>query len=333
MNINKILLSGLFFIPGLYSMAAQATCTFLSGSATDASAVNFGNVIIQRDAPIGSVVATTISNVFNSRGNFIHCVTAPPLTLRWSTEGTSSFILNGEQLFNTGISGLALRVTNRPYGANGYSGNFPRDYTYGGCTANVPTTWRRYCGVSWGAGVQFDLVKVSHPTGSGALAIPGRFRASIVNETFVYSYNVSSSNVSTVACSVTNTSINVPMGNVQRSTFTGVGHEGNPVQFFIPLDCDAATRVNFKIDATADSSGVPGVMAINSSATGNAASGVGIKITRSGAPVAFGTVIPVGTVANAGMFNIPLIAQYYQTLPNVTAGQANGTATFTMTYN
>lgn len=257
----------------------------------------------------------------------------PPLTLRWSTEGTSSFILNGEQLFNTGISGLALRVTNRPYGANGYSGNFPRDYTYGGCTANVPTTWRRYCGVSWGAGVQFDLVKVSHPTGSGALAIPGRFRASIVNETFVYSYNVSSSNVSTVACSVTNTSINVPMGNVQRSTFTGVGHEGNPVQFFIPLDCDAATRVNFKIDATADSSGVPGVMAINSSATGNAASGVGIKITRSGAPVAFGTVIPVGTVANAGMFNIPLIAQYYQTLPNVTAGQANGTATFTMTYN
>lgn len=123
------------------------------------------------------------------------------------------------------------------------------------------------------------------------------------------------------------------MGDVRRNTFTGVGHTGDPVQFFIPLNCNAGTRVNFKADAATDSSGAPGVMAINSSGTGNATSVVGIKLTHLGAPLTFGATIPAGASTNDGMYNIPLIARYYQTNPNVTAGQANATATFTMTYN
>jgi type 1 fimbria pilin len=60
---------------------------------------------------------------------------------------------------------------------------------------------------------------------------------------------------------------------------------------------------------------------------------VGIQITRNGAAVTFGTTVPVVVTTNAGTYNIPLVAQYYQTSANVKAGQANGTATFTMTYN
>ncbi|MGH8449367.1 fimbrial protein [Pseudomonas sp.] len=335
MNIKNILLGGLLCTSGLYSMTSQATCTFLSGSAADSEVVRFGNATIQRDAPVGSVVATVTATTFANRGSFLQCDTpgAILLTSRWSAEGTSPVTFNGEQLFNVGVAGLAMRVIT-PSGIYGwpYTGNFSRDLQTPGCSWPGPITWRRYCGATWGGATRFELVKIANTTGSGTLSIPGRIRASIVGQTYVYAFSFGASSVSTVACSVTNTTINVPMGNVKRKTFTGVGYQSTPVIFNILANCDAGTRVNYRIDATADSSGLPGVIAIDSPTTGTAASGVGIALTESGKPVALGTTIPY-RISAGGVLVIQFSARYYQTTPKVTAGTANATATFTMTYN
>jgi|GEM_PF-405996 len=336
-KMKTLAAGGLFALLGLCSTAAQATCTFLSGSVTDGETINFGDVIVQRDTPVGSVVASTSSNTLNGRGNFLHCDEATVQTARWSAEGTTTIRYNSEQLFSVGIAGLAMRVVT-PGGFYGlrFTGDFSRDAVWGGCVSNTsPTTWRRYCGPSWGGATQFQLVKVAATTGSGRLNIPGRIRASIVSQTYVYNFSFGASNVNTVACSVTNTAIKVPMGNFKRGEFTGVGFTTSSTQFYIPLSCDTGTRVNITIDATADGSRVPGVMAIDPVSTGTAASGIGIELRDNhGTPVQFGTQTLLGTHTEAaGQVWYPFTARYYQTAARVTSGQANASATFTMTYN
>ncbi|BFO08947.1 hypothetical protein GGER_14570 [Serratia rubidaea] len=74
-------------------------------------------------------------------------------------------------------------------------------------------------------------------------------------------------------------------------------------------------------------------MALNSIAPGGTASGVGIQLLHNNTPVKFGTLLPVANTVVSGPITIPLVARYYQTASAITAGQANGTATFTMTYN
>lgn len=76
-------------------------------------------------------------------------------------------------------------------------------------------------------------------------------------------------------------------------------------------------------------------MAIDPASIGIAASGVGIEVLDNhGAPVQFGTQTLLGTYpGTGGQVWYPFTARYYQTNARVIAGQANGTATFTMTYN
>jgi type 1 fimbria pilin len=308
------LLGTLTIIPG----SAWAACTFSAGVSKQVNNINFGTVTIQRDTPPGAILATSSTEI--NTGNYT-CSSPYSFTFNISKYPTPSDY--GNNVYNTNIVGVGLLL----------------EYTFEGATYQLPvppsSKWNYKEGTTHHVGsYKASLVKTSVGSTGGGNLTPGTLAFDNVDTLTLFNLNLTGVNtIVPVACSVTNTSINVPMGNVQRSTFTGVGYEGSPVQFLIPLNCDAGTRVNFRIDATADSSGVPGVMAINSSSTGNAASGVGIKITRNGAAVAFGTTVPVVVTTNSGAYNIPFVANYYQTNPSVKAGQANGTATFTMTYN
>lgn len=136
-----------------------------------------------------------------------------------------------------------------------------------------------------------------------------------------------------VACTVTTASIPVPMGSARPNQFAGVGSAVGERDVIVPLNCEANTKVNIRLDGTADSSGAPGVLALNPSSTTPVARGVGLQLLHNGAPVKLGTPIAIGTAAAAGPFNITLRARYYQTAVPIIGGQANSTATFTMTYN
>ncbi|UUT22999.1 fimbrial protein [Pseudomonas sp. T8] len=309
-NIKAIiasLLGTLIILPG----GAWAVCYFQDDNSSKVvSNINFGTVLVQQDASVGAVLST--KSVYQETGLYT-CTLNYNFILGIAKFTTLSTY--GKSVYNTNIAGVGLLLERGP-------NTFPYTKSYGAGNSFITGT------------VTASLIKTSDgSTGSGTLT-PGTLAFINVDTLRLTELNLTGTNtIIPVGCSVTNTTINVPMGNVQRSTFTGVGYEGNPVQFVIPLDCGAGTRVDFRLDAPADSSGVPGVMAINSSATGNTASGVGIKITYNGAAVTFGATVPAGVTANSGTYNIPFVARYYQTSPNVEAGKANGTATFTMTYN
>ncbi|UZE26235.1 type 1 fimbrial protein [Pseudomonas sp. B21-056] len=213
-----------------------------------------------------------------------------------------------------------------------FIGPFPRDVTntgQPGCFWGTAYIW--YCGNNWGA-TTFELVKIADVTGSGKITLPGQIQASLVSQTFVYSFNFGTSSVSTVACSVTNTSIVVPMGSVSTKDLTTLGTTTPERSFNIPLNCDAGTRVQVMLNGVPHGSGVVGVLALDTAAT-SIATGVGLQLLYNGTPVTLGIPIAVGTVAGSGSYNIGLSARYYQTAAAVTAGQANSTATFTMNYN
>jgi len=126
--------------------------------------------------------------------------------------------------------------------------------------------------------------------------------------------------------------INVPLGEVLTKTFTGIGSTSPDKHFNIGLTCTqpAGTyTVALTFNATADASKASGVLALTGGAS--AASGVGIQLLKDSTPVEFGHELPIGT-AESGVLSIPMTARYYQTAADIKPGQANGIATFVVSY-
>jgi type 1 fimbria pilin len=154
----------------------------------------------------------------------------------------------------------------------------------------------------------------------------------------------------TCSVSASSASLDVPLGNVPRTTFTGLGSVSKEKPFNLVLECSGGDAgesrgINITLTDPASSGG-------NTSTTlpltpGSTASGVGIQVLRdNGTLVSYGpdsaavgnpnqwragTVM--GAISGTETFTIPLKARYVQTAPDVTAGIADGLATFTMSYD
>lgn len=149
------------------------------------------------------------------------------------------------------------------------------------------------------------------------------------------------------ACAVDMSSVNqtIKMGQVRTSSFTAVGATTGAVPFDIKLTgCDSSVGGT---PAAGGAPAIPATVAVGflgvqdaSSATAlaisggaGAATGIGIRILdKAGTAVTFdGTP---GTAINVknGTMSIPFQASYIATAASVTAGTANSTATFTVTY-
>ena len=303
------------FINGL-PQAAIASCNFAGGVTSELSkTVNFGKVTVQRDSPVGTVLASQTTGAYNGGTLFFGCTT--DWAYRWESSMWPTLSSYGNGVYNTNIAGIGVRITN-------LTSNKVMPY-------DQPVNASTYIYIS---DVKAELIKTkAGAVGAGTLLNGTLSRASIINQ--FYTANIALTGTNTivpVACSVTNTSIAVPMGDVPRTAFTGVGSSSPEKPFSIPLNCDATTRVNITLDGTRHSSGVVGVLALDPSAGSSVASGVGLQLLFKSAPVALGTPLAVGTVATDGAYSIPFTARYYQTGATIVAGKANSTATFTMTY-
>jgi len=136
----------------------------------------------------------------------------------------------------------------------------------------------------------------------------------------------------TPACTVNTGNIVVSMGNVNRSSFSGIGSTSGDKVFNIVLTCESIANISVAFNANADNSAAPGVIAINSSSGVATAKGVGIRLLLRGKPIPLGTPVAIENPASTPSA-YSFTAQYYQTSNTVTAGQADSTATFTLTYN
>lgn len=330
------------FCGALLALAAADARAFTCSTITGTAILTPPSVTLQRDLPVGSLIG---SELISGVAQAFTCSNTPDPALTYQefgVKGYGSYVstIGGRRVYSTNIAGVGYAIgmtsVNNCAGLNGYvngtntgDGN-ANNYllcSINGLFANQP--------ISGQARIQF--YKTAQTTGTGTVNATsvGSFILRNNQNSFAQPESViriAAFNVTTVACSVSNTAISVPMGTVETRAFSGTGSwpgDANTRSFTIPLNCNAGTRVKLQIDGSAQNAS-QGVLNLTGG-TGSA-SGVGIQLLYNNAPLPLSTVINTGTAASAGAFSIPLQARYYQTGSNITLGAANASATFTLIY-
>lgn len=143
-------------------------------------------------------------------------------------------------------------------------------------------------------------------------------------------------------CVVITPSVRVPLGSVPRAEFAGLNSTSASRPLNIGLSCsggDGIRGVNVYTTLTDNTN--PGNRSTSLTLTSaSTAKGVAIQVLKNGAVLGYGPASSANGNTNqwfagtssGGILNIPLTARYVQTGPTVTAGSANGVATFTMSY-
>jgi hypothetical protein len=178
----------------LASKGALATCSFMDGrfGPDDSVALSFGTVVVQRDTPVGTVVASTTNSALGGRNNFLQC-NASGFTTRWAVgPGFAPVVYNGQTLYQSGVPGLAFRIVTSGAGttAGRYgTGPLPRQISNTACVTG--SGWWRLCGGTWG-NLGLQLVKIAPTTGSGPMTGGSIVQALVVGDTNIIDYTTAS---------------------------------------------------------------------------------------------------------------------------------------------
>ena len=138
-------------------------------------------------------------------------------------------------------------------------------------------------------------------------------------------------NTCTVTLGSGGNSLIVPMGSVNKSSFTGKGSVASTTQFVLTMNECPAVNARVKFDGPTYE-GDSQVLALNAGA--GVATGVGIQLYDQNM-----TALPLFTPSNPYQLQenvdneLKFYASYIAMASTVTAGPANAVATFTMNYN
>ncbi|MEA9389678.1 fimbrial protein [Acerihabitans sp. TG2] len=323
-----------------YNISAMAATCSATGSTLTLPAIT---LTLQRDrpnGPTGDALSISVGGRYTCSADGTS-VSQHQFGINGNISNLNETSYSGRTLYKLGTSGigytlLGLSNASADCLASAYIGPGP---VVGGVTNSV-----RLCNSTSGlitpqplqGGIQVDFFKIGPVTpGTISSTLIGSFVSQINSESWSSpGVNIYSGSITVIekACSVTTPAITVPMGEVARSAFTGIGSTAGTHDFAIALDCDASTNIKLQLAGTT-AGGLPTVLALTASASPPAATGVGVQVLYAGNPVTIGTPITIGTTPTDGPYNLALQARYYQINSVVTAGQADSTATFTITYD
>lgn len=297
-------LAGLLF----YTCNSFGACV-VSGSGITGY-MNAGNIIVQRDAPIGSVLKTVYSN--STSGTYDICTNGGYEYTQFTYPGAAPTGIAG--VLSTNIPGIGIRAQ---YNTLTPTANYIPGNSMG--TVNGSSS--------------IDIVKTG-ATGSGTLAAGQVWKVFVDNGATALSLMLNGGSITTVACSITTPNVNVPLAPALSSAFTAVNSTRGDYPFTIGLSCDAGARINASLSFTqnTDTSNTSVINLTNAGSPG-IATGVGIQLLYGSTPLQNNTNIVLKTSAGgvefpAGAFT----ARYFQTKSAVTTGDANATATLNLTY-
>lgn len=290
--------------------SSAVTCTILQ---TKMNTVSFGTVKVQRDAPVGTTIATTVSTGY-----------AQVQTSSDSGEvcpGNYSVVyLSGIEspiagVFNTNLGGVGIKVSGMP-------GNFtlpvyaPGFYNLGYYTVS--------------------LVKTGEIT-SGLLT-PGLIAQAWFGTPGNYFTQISldaNSQVTVLSCSLSSQVMTFDLGTLSASEFSdSVGF--SPAQTNtqnLGLNCNPGANINVELKGTQNPNAMDNasILALTGQGGNNVADGVGVQLLYNNTPLQLNNRLMMKQ-SPGGQETFPLTARYYQTKSIVTAGEANATATLDITY-
>ncbi|MER2046536.1 MAG: fimbrial protein [Pantoea agglomerans] len=326
----------------MLALAGTTAQAYQCSAVTRSTVLTPPSVTLQRDLPVGSLIG---SEVVSGSVQAFSCSNTPSPALSYQEFGVNGYgtyvtSINGRRIYSTDVAGIGYAVgATSVNNCNNYT-----TYVNGSNTGDGNANNKLMCAVNGLMGNQpitaralIQFYKTAQTTGTGTVSARQVGSFILRNDQSNWSlpesaFSIAAFSVTTLACSLSNTVISVPMGTVEKRAFRGQGTwpgDANTRNFTIPLNCNAGTRVNVQIDGSAQNAS-QGVL--NLTGGSGSASGVGIQLLFNGSPLPLATPILTGTASSEGAYSIPLQARYYQTGSNITPGTANASATFTLTY-
>lgn len=306
---------GIALVLSLSSFGARAACQFADGVSSELNGyIHFGNIVVQRDAPVGSVLATATTGPYNGSRRVAGCT--ENWVFRWEPTQWKTLHPQGNNVYETNIPGVGIRITYKNWFV-------PRDF-------DLPASYV----VIDGEGIKATLFKMG-PISGGTLTPGVLARASVRNQFYIANATLGGNNtITTTACNITTPNVDVDMGRYDKSLFNGQGSTSEWRFFSIGLNCDKDARINVRFDATKDPSNIAGVMKLDNTDDAVTAAGIGVQLyfEPNNSPALLGQEQFYYTSLYGGAEVVKLKARYYQTEPSIKAGLANATATFTLTY-
>lgn len=282
---------------------------------------NFGTIIVQRDAAIGTKLGTVEWASLSSAAERVLTCYGGGLSKYFIATGTPD---TQSHVYSTNIQGVGFKIMDS--GGN-YFENPAGGVNWG--ASNV--------GVNWGRRYTVELVKTG-PIISGAIAsglIAKAWGDGDSSSDPYLSLFMGNAVIKQVACSITTPSLIFPLGNVLASTFgTTVGTTPSAAQNTqnLGLNCEAGANINVTFSGTQNPDvATTSVLALTGQGNSDVANGVGVQILYNNAPLVLEQRI-VLKQSTGGMESFPLTARYYQTKSTVTTGKANASATLNLTY-
>lgn len=292
------------------------------------------SVVIQRDLPIGGIVAfAEVQTTMKCKNSYYP--TGSLANYYKSSSNTAVGVVNGA--FKTSIPGVGLRW----YLSGPISGRYQFSSTNLNDTSTKIGVAFPYSGGEKTYVIQhtFEIIKTGSVSG-GSFKFPNFFVKTSPNSFLggLYEMNLNSFTFPEVkvmapTCQLIKDNISVVMGRVNIDNFRGPGSFTKENLFSIDLRCEAGTRINLTLDNTYQINEYPGAIRVSNAL--QAATGVGIQILRNSSagynPVKLGESQIIG-VADDGINSIKLAARYVQTGKQISGGQANGALTFVLNY-
>ncbi|MGJ7509673.1 fimbrial protein [Variovorax sp. GT1P44] len=309
--------------------AAWAACARIPGVTELVINIDIGNVLVSPGIPVGGLI---MSREFPIQTN-------GSADIRSNCSGSggrmNAVMLQGApvpsraDIYSTDVPGVGIRLSLKTSTLRYYP--FTRQTGVGNLYFELGSQFR------------VELIKTAPITGNGPLAhgVYTRFYGDDGPAYSILTTVLSGAgiNIVTPSCTVDAGTRNIPVqfGKVPISSFKGmaspaIGYEKN---FNIRLNCSAGLNmpntVYLRMDAQRDPTNLPGVLQITQGGK-DIAGGVGIQVLdKMGLPVQFGDDGLVG-LSKDGVYLLPYTARYFQTGNQVTAGRADGMATFTLDY-
>jgi len=312
-----------------YAPQSLAQCVLGEGIAQNVILLNFGPVVVPPNTPV-SLTSPIADRRFNISHKGIVLIDCRKSSIDGAWKGSihkGTPVAGSTAIFRTNIPGIGLRMGFRQWDSDG-THYFPHTSPMGKGSYGTSTS------PNWV--IHAQLFKIAQVTGNGSLE-EGQYATMYSSHEPLKALQVTVSGRSTSIITPSCTAAPTPpvqLGKVWKNLFSSVGSTAAEQRFSIKLNCREAkpelNSVYLRMDAKPDASGTPGVIALSPDA--NAATGVGIQILdKDRQPVTYGQSALVG-VSKDGVYDVPFHARYYQTANQVTAGVANGSATFTLEY-
>ncbi|WP_190322507.1 fimbrial protein [Enterobacter roggenkampii] len=286
-----------------------------SGSFNTQTSVGLGELHIQRDQAVGSIL-TTKKFTFPSLG--VHC-DAGAYSVYSMRLYTKPSAVDG--VFDTNIPGIGIRLSTN-------DGPVPFEHY-----SDPSLFWSNSSGT-------IELIKTGPVTESGDLSRGIIFHWGVGDgnnapETYmVQEWNLTSGRIIKLACALKSDSgLAFNIGDAPSEQFISKGSYSQQTSTVsLSLDCDAEANINVTLTGTQNPDTTDtSVLTLSNQGQTGVAQGIGVQLLYNDKPLELNKIL-VLKKSTGGVENFPITARYIQTKDSITAGSANATATLNITY-